>query len=193
MTNKTNAELLHELYSQFPTCQSLPINTEGATHIVYGQGNPNAHLMFIGEAPGKKEDELGKPFIGRSGELLTKTLDAIGIGRGDIFITNVVKCRPPNNRTPTSKEILLYKNYFLIAEIKIIKPKIIVTLGNVAFKTLLPEITDTLTGTRGKLFERDGLTIIPTYHPAYILRNNNKLNEFKNDIALGISLSKNEG
>ena len=190
MKNQTNAEQLRELYSKFTCCTTLPISTEGATKIVYGQGNPDAHLMIIGEAPGKKEDELGMPFVGRSGQLLTKTLQALGIDRKEIFITNVVKCRPPNNRTPTPQEILLYKNYFLIPEIRIIKPKIILTLGTIAFKTLLPEVTTSLTKTRGQIFEHNGSLTIPTYHPAYVIRAPKMFESFKNDLALGVLLAK---
>lgn len=187
MENQTNAELLCELYSKFPDCQSLPIDALGATQIVYGEGNPNAQLMIVGEAPGQKEDEVGKPFVGRSGELLTKTLLSLGIERKDIFITNVVKCRPPNNRTPTPEEIVLYKKYFLIPEIRIIRPKIILTVGNVAFKALLADAATTITKSRGLLFKRDAITIIPTYHPAYILRNPAAFNDFKKDLALAVS------
>ena len=179
MTHKTNSDLLHELYSKFPNCQSIPIDTQGATRVVYGQGNPNAELMIIGEAPGQKEDELGKPFVGRSGELLTNTLQALGIKREDIFITNVVKCRPPNNRTPTQEEVDLYKKYFLIPEIKIIRPKIIITVGNIAFKAILSDTGLTISKARGQLFQRGNFLIIPTFHPAYILRNPYELNNFK--------------
>jgi uracil-DNA glycosylase len=190
MTHKTKVEELHELYNKYPTCASIPIDTQGATKIVYGEGDPNAKIMVVGEAPGQKEDELGRPFVGRSGELLTRTLHSLGAERKDVFITNVVKCRPPNNRTPTPQEVDLYKKYFLIPEIRIIKPKVILAVGSVAFKALLEDITSPISKARGLLYKKSGIIIIPTYHPAYILRNPAEFDNFKNDLALGVTMAK---
>jgi uracil-DNA glycosylase family 4 len=190
MKHKTNAELLKDLYSKFPTCQSIPIDTQGATKIVYGEGNPHAQIMLVGEAPGQREDELGRPFVGRSGELLTKTLQSLGVERKDVFITNVVKCRPPNNRTPTPQEVLLYKKYFLIPEIRIIHPKVIVAVGSIAFKTLLEDMPTSISKARGLLFKKSDIIIIPTYHPAYILRNPAAFESFKHDLALAIATAQ---
>lgn len=187
MTHATKAEELHKLYSKYPTCASIPIDTQGATKIVYGEGNPNAKIMLVGEAPGQKEDELGRPFVGRSGELLTKTLHSLGADRKDVFITNVVKCRPPNNRTPTPQEVDLYKKYFLIPEIRIIKPKVIVAVGSVAFKALLEDVATSISKARGLLYKKSNILIIPTYHPAYILRNPAAFEHFKKDLALAIT------
>jgi uracil-DNA glycosylase len=190
--HKTKAELLQTLYNQFPNCKSLPIESEGATNIVYGEGNPNATIMFIGEAPGQKEDELGRPFVGRSGELLTQALRSLGIQRQDVFITNVVKCRPPNNRTPTPLEVAVYKKLMLLPEIKIVNPKIIVAVGSVAMKALLDDTTKGITALRGTVQIKNGSTIIPTFHPAYILRNPHELQNFRNDIAFALSLAQKE-
>jgi uracil-DNA glycosylase len=190
ISKKTKTELLNALYSLYPTCKSLPIESEGATKIVYGEGDPNAEIMIVGEAPGQKEDELGRPFVGRSGQLLTQTLRSLGLQRSDVFITNVVKCRPPNNRTPTPLEVALYKKLFLLPEIKIINPKIIITVGSIALKALLDDCTKGITQIRGTVQTRNGLTIIPTYHPAYILRNPAELQNFINDFAFAISLVK---
>lgn len=189
---QTKEGLLHALYRQFPTCQSLPIEAQGATRIVYGEGNPNSPLMFIGEAPGKKEDELGRPFVGRSGELLTQTLQSLGIQRSDVFITNVVKCRPPNNRMPTPLEVAIYKKLILLPEINIINPKIIVTLGSIALKALLDTPLG-ITKIRGKLQISHDLAILPTYHPAYILRNPQELQHFRKDIAFAFALINKKG
>lgn len=187
-TQKTKAELLQSLYNQFPNCTSIPIESEGATKIVFGEGNPNAEIMIIGEAPGQKEDELGRPFVGRSGELLTQTLRTLGVQRQDLFITNVVKCRPPNNRTPTPYEVAVYKKLLLFPEIKIINPKLIITVGAIALKALIDDIAKGISQVRGKAHIKNGLTIVPTYHPAYILRNPNELQTFRNDIAFALSL-----
>jgi uracil-DNA glycosylase family 4 len=180
-------KLLDALYEQFPSCKSLPIDSQGATNIVYGEGDPNAEIMLIGEAPGQKEDELGRPFVGRSGQLLTKTLQEAGLSRNDVFITNVVKCRPPNNRTPTALEVAVYKKFLLLPEIKIIQPKLIITLGSIALKALLDDITLSITKARGKLYKRNDILIMPTYHPAYILRNPEELKTFKHDIEFAVS------
>lgn len=184
-----NETLLKNLYKQFSSCQSLPIASEGATKIVFGEGNPNAKLMIIGEAPGQKEDALGRPFVGRSGELLIQTLHSLNIDRKDIFITNVVKCRPPNNRTPTSYEVAVYKKLILLPEIKIICPKLIITVGSVALKALI-DADKTISKIRGTLHYQDTIMIVPTYHPAYILRNPQELKNFRKDFEFALSLLK---
>ena len=162
--------LLKKLYSHYPLCSSFPVEFQGATKVVYGEGNPNANIMIIGEAPGKKEDELGRPYVGRSGELLNRTLESVNINRNDVFITNVVKCRPPNNRTPLPLEIAIYKKLLLLPEIEIINPKIIIATGSVAMRALL-DIEKGITKARGIAYHIEGRYIVPTYHPAYILRN----------------------
>ena len=190
MTPKSyKKQLLQELYAQFPHCSSFPVESTGATKVVYGEGNPDAALLLVGEAPGKQEDELGRPFVGRSGQLLTKALEQCGgLERNDIYITNVVKCRPPNNRTPTTQEAAIFKKLLLIPEINIIRPKVILTLGSVAMEAIL-ENGSKITKIRGTQQHKNGFIVVPTYHPAYILRNPDELKNFCQDIKLAVSLS----
>jgi len=146
------------------------------TNIVFGEGNLNANLMFIGEAPGREEDLQGKPFVGRSGELLTKMIEnVLNLKREEIYIANIIKCRPPQNRDPEIEEVESCKPY-LLKQIEIIKPKIIVTLGRIAFKYLLNNETP-ITKARGNLYEFNGIKVIPTFHPSYLLRNPSKKKE----------------
>jgi len=180
---KYKQTLLNELYAQYRICQMCPLGSLGRKSIVFGEGNPDAKLMLIGEGPGQKEDELCRPFVGRSGQLLTKVLEAIGLSRQEVFITNVVKCRPPNNRKPLESESDTCTKLLLFKQIKIIRPKTICTLGSAATQAFL-EKDAKITKIRGKLFKKEHTTIIPTYHPAYILRNKRELENFANDIKL---------
>jgi len=146
------------------------------TNVVFGEGNPNADLMFIGEAPGREEDLQGKPFVGRSGEVLTKMIEnVLNLKREEVYIANIIKCRPPQNRDPEIEEVESCKPY-LLKQIEIIKPKIIVTLGRIAFKYLLNNETP-ITKARGNLYEFNGIKVIPTFHPSYLLRNPSKKKE----------------
>lgn len=142
---------------------------EGRTNIVFGTGNPDTKLLFIGEGPGQEEDRQGLPFVGRAGELLTNMISAMGLTRDDVYIANVVKCRPPGNRNPEMDEISACSP-FLKEQIDIIKPEIICALGTFASHTLL-ETKIKISEIRGKIHEKDGYRIIPTFHPAYLLRN----------------------
>ena len=140
-------------------------------NMVFGAGNPKAELIFIGEAPGEDEDLQGLPFVGRAGQLLTKIIEAMGLKRRDVYIANILKCRPPNNRAPLPTEIIECED-ILKRQIDIIKPKIICTLGKFASQTLLKtEIT--ISALRGNLKEYNGIKLMPTFHPAYLLRNPN--------------------
>ena len=172
--------LLTELYKPYTDLSQCPVNTHGCTKLVFGQGNPNAKIMFIGEAPGKDEDEQGLPFVGRSGKLLNAVLLSIGVKREDVFITNIVKCRPPDNRKPLPSEVLFYKS-MLLHEIKIVRPIIICTLGSSALEGLI-QVPHSMTKTRGKSLSFDGITLIPTFHPAYVLRNQTAEKDFRNDL-----------
>lgn len=163
-------EKLEHLKSKYKDCNACPLANQGRSQIVLGHGNFNAKLMFIGEGPGKDEDIQGIPFVGRAGQLLTKIIEASGIKRGDVYISNIVKCRPPNNRTPLPNESKICKNNILYKEIEIIKPKIICTLGSVATQEILNKPIS-ITKVRGKFFKFNGIFILPTFHPAYILRN----------------------
>lgn len=139
------------------------------THTVFGEGNLDTRLMFIGEAPGVEEDHSGRPFIGKAGELLTKIIEAINLSRTDVFITSVVKCRPPENRTPLFDEIDACKPIIEL-QIEAICPAIICTLGSVATQTLL-RINEPITKLRGRFHDYKGIPVMPTFHPAYLLRN----------------------
>ena len=137
-------------------------------NIVFGTGRENADLMFIGEGPGADEDEEGEPFVGRAGRKLTQMIKAIGYERKDVYIANIVKCRPPGNRDPQPDEVATCSP-FLFAQIRAIAPKVIVTLGSPATKTLLETKTG-ITRLRGKWHEFQGIPLMPTFHPAYLLR-----------------------
>ncbi|MBN1872247.1 MAG: uracil-DNA glycosylase [Candidatus Omnitrophica bacterium] len=139
------------------------------TKLVFGAGSPDASLVFVGEAPGRDEDLQGEPFVGRAGQLLTKIIESIGLKRKDVYICNILKCRPPNNRNPFPTEILACEPY-LIRQLEIIGPRIICALGKFAAQTLLK--TDTpISQLRGKSYDYHGIKLIPTFHPAYLLRN----------------------
>ena len=140
----------------------------GRTHLVFGVGNPAAEVMFVGEGPGADEDRQGEPFVGKAGQLLTKMIEAMGFGRGDVYIANVVKCRPPGNRNPEPDEIEACEP-FLRAQIAAIGPKVIVALGKFAAQTLLRDGTP-ITRLRGRWARYGGVKLMPTFHPAYLLR-----------------------
>jgi len=137
-------------------------------NVVFGTGNPKADLMFVGEAPGNDEDIQGLPFVGRAGQLLTKIIEAMGFNREDVYIANVLKCRPPNNRPPQPEEVKECEPY-LLTQIKHIQPKIIVALGTHAAQTLL-KTDKKISGMRGVFHDYHGVSLMPTYHPAYLLR-----------------------
>ena len=149
-------------------CTRCKLHTLGRKQIVYGVGNPSADLMFVGEAPGADEDIQGEPFVGRAGQLLTKIIEAIGLTRADVYIANVIKCRPPGNRNPELDEVEQCEP-FLFRQIDTIKPKVIVALGKFAAQCLL-RTTDPITRLRGREFKYRDAILIPTYHPAYLLR-----------------------
>jgi DNA polymerase len=137
--------------------------------IVFGQGNPRAELMFVGEAPGADEDEQGLAFVGKAGQLLTRIIEAMGLKRDDVFIANILKCRPPQNRNPEPDEVLAC-HPFLEKQIAAIQPKVIVGLGKFGAQWLL-KTAEPITRLRGRLGQFQGITVMPTYHPAYLLRN----------------------
>ena len=145
---------------------------EGRNHIVPGEGNPNADLMFIGEGPGQEEDRLGRPFVGRSGELLTRMIHAIGVERADTYICNIVKCRPPQNRTPETDEAAACKE-FLRMQFALVRPKVIVLLGKTACRYTIGEDIY-ITRDHGRWFERKGVWFLPTFHPSALLRDPEK-------------------
>jgi uracil-DNA glycosylase len=151
------------LQKEMASNASLPLTT----NLVFGEGNIDCNVMFIGEAPGEKEDQEGRPFVGRAGQLVNKCLEHIGWKREDVYITNIVKRRPPGNRDPLPEEILAYKPY-LTRQIEIIDPKIIVPLGRFSMNYFLPEAK--ITRDQGKVFRTGGRLIVPFFHPAAALR-----------------------
>ena len=151
-----------------PDCSRCKLHTLGRNQVVFGVGNPNADLMFVGEAPGADEDIQGEPFVGRAGQLLTKIIEAIDLKREDVYIANVIKCRPPGNRNPEPDEVEQCEP-FLFRQIDNVKPKVIVALGKFAAQCLL-RTNDPITRIRGREFKYRDAILIPTYHPAYLLR-----------------------
>ena len=149
-------------------------------NVVIGVGNKNASIMFIGEGPGADEDLQGVPFVGKAGKLMDKAFQGIGIKRDEIYIANIVKCRPPNNRDPEKDEVKACKEY-LESQIKLVNPKIIVLLGRIALKNILGE-EYSITESRGKWVEKDGIKYMPTFHPAALLRDESKKINFWNDL-----------
>ena len=145
-------------------------------HIVFGEGDPHAALVFVGEGPGREEDLQGKPFVGRAGELLTRIIEAIELTREEVYIANIIKCRPPNNRNPRPDEIQACLP-FLIKQLEVIKPRIICCLGTFAAQTLLGT-EERISALRGRFHAYQGAKLMPTYHPAFLLRNP----RFKKDV-----------
>lgn len=150
------------------------------TNIVFGEGNPKARLVFVGEGPGADEDATGRPFVGRAGQLLDKIIAAIGMKREDCYIANVVKCRPPQNRTPEKDEVATCEP-FLFRQLSFIRPKVIVVLGSPAFQCLMKS-KDTITRARGQWLDWNGIKVMPTFHPAYLLRSPDKKREAWEDM-----------
>lgn len=159
------------------------------TNVVFGEGNPETNLMFVGEAPGEQEDLQGRPFVGRAGHLLTRFLNLYDVSRDKIYITNIVKCRPPHNRNPEPDEIKACHPY-LKRQIELIKPSVIICLGAFATRTILnlPEKTP-ISRVRGKKQKLGDVVVVPTFHPAYLLRNRGGETEFQKDLELALRLS----
>jgi len=140
------------------------------THVVFGEGNPDAQLMFIGEAPGREEDLQARPFVGDAGKLLTRLIEKMGFRREDVYIANIVKCRPPMNRDPEEDEIGVCRG-FLERQIKIIAPDVIMALGRISALTLIGNPNLKISAIRGRMFDYQGIPLMPTFHPAYLIRN----------------------
>lgn len=159
---------LEKIREEMGECRRCPL-WHVRTNLVFGEGNPNADVVFVGEAPGADEDLQGRPFVGKAGQLLTRIITAMGLTRKDVYICNILKCRPPGNRDPRPDEIAQCEP-FLIQQIHAIKPKVICALGTFAARTLLK--TDApITVLRGRFHSYQGIPLMPTYHPAYLLRN----------------------
>jgi len=166
VTNETLTMTLDELAREASGCTACRLS-QGRTQVVFGVGNARADLMFVGEGPGFHEDKQGEPFVGAAGQLLTRMLSDIGLAREDVYIANVVKCRPPGNRDPLPDEIDSCKPW-LDGQIRNIDPRVIVTLGNFATRFMLDRQVS-ISRVRGQRFEIDGRTVVPTFHPAAIL------------------------
>ena len=158
---------LEAVRSELGECTRCPLH-KARRNIVFGEGNPHARLMFVGEGPGADEDRQGRPFVGRAGQLLTRMIQAMGLDRADVYIANIVKCRPPENRDPQPLEIRTCFP-FLERQINSVAPEVIVALGRVAACTILG-IKDSMTNLRGEFRDRDGIPVMPTYHPSFLLR-----------------------
>jgi uracil-DNA glycosylase family 4 len=162
---------LEGLEAECLTCAKCGLRA-GCTHVVFGEGNPEARVMLVGEGPGRDEDRQGRPFVGAAGQLLDKILASVGLSRDEVYITNVVKCRPPKNRMPNPDEVLACSHY-LDAQINRINPAIIVCLGALATRTLVDK-NARITRIRGQWHEKDGILYMPTFHPAALLRDPSK-------------------
>ena len=176
------ADALAAVRADIGDCTRCKLHKLGRRQVVFGVGNPNARLMFVGEAPGADEDIQGIPFVGRAGQLLTKIIEAIGLKRDDVYIANVIKCRPPGNRNPEPDEVETCEP-FLFRQIDIIKPKVIVALGKFGAQTLLRTL-DPISRLRGRVYNFRGAKLVPTFHPAYILRNPSSKRDVWEDMKL---------
>lgn len=161
-------QALQRLASLVAQCSACTALCKARTHTVFGVGNPTPRLVFVGEAPGFHEDRLGEPFVGDAGQLLNRILSAMGLSREDVYICNILKCRPPNNRKPLPSEVSVCRQY-LELQLDILRPDLICCLGATAASTLL-ERTEPMNSLRGQFFEYRGIPLMATYHPAYLLR-----------------------
>ncbi|HEX5873739.1 MAG TPA: uracil-DNA glycosylase [Pyrinomonadaceae bacterium] len=172
-------ETFEQIHAEIGDCTRCPLYQD-RTHVVHTEGNRKARLMFVGEAPGADEDIQARPFVGRAGQLLTKIIEAIGLKREEVLIGNVNRCRPPGNRAPTFEEASTCKP-FLFREIAIVQPAVIVVLGNTAMKNLL-DTREGITKLRGRFQDYKGIKVMPTFHPAYLLRDPSKKRETWEDL-----------
>lgn len=179
--NRENGLTLPLLQKAVKDCRRCPL-AETRKNVVFGEGNVKARVMFIGEAPGEEEDMQGRPFVGRAGKLLDQLIERIGLRRENVYICNILKCRPPNNRDPEEKEIASCKGY-LLSQLELVQPTIICTLGRHAYNTLF-EVDERITKMRGRLKDYRGTMLLPTYHPSFLLRNQDKIKEAWEDMEL---------
>jgi uracil-DNA glycosylase family 4 len=171
----SSVKTLEDVRAWLGDCRRCKLHCHRRT-IVFGTGNPRAKLVFVGEGPGRDEDRMGEPFVGQAGQLLTRIIQAIQLTREEVYITNIIKCRPPENRNPQSDEISACEP-FLREQLRIIQPKLICALGTFAAQTLL-QTDEKITSLRGRFHQYQGILLMPTYHPAFLLRNPN----YKRDV-----------
>lgn len=179
VTIQKSLESFEDIWADIGNCTRCPLHLE-RTNIVHTEGNRKARLMFVGEAPGADEDAQARPFVGRAGQLLTRIIEAIGLNREEVLIGNVNRCRPPGNRPPTPEEASMCKP-FLLREIAAVQPDVIVVLGNTAMRNLL-DIKQGITKVRGQFQDYHGVKVMPTFHPAYLLRDPSKKKETWEDL-----------
>ena len=178
----TPEQALRVIREDLGDCTRCVLHKQGRKQIVFGVGNARAEIMFIGEAPGADEDQQGEPFVGRAGQLLNNMISAMGIRRQDVYIANIIKCRPPGNRTPEREECDTCSP-FLMRQIEVVKPKMIVALGAVAAKTLLG-VNDAMVNLRGRIYDFKNTKLAVTYHPAYLLRDPRQKKETWKDLQM---------
>ena len=183
---RSGSEALAAIRSDLGECTRCKLHGQGRTQIVFGVGNPSAEIMFVGEAPGADEDIQGEPFVGRAGQLLTRMIEAMGFKRHEVYIANVLKCRPPNNRNPEPDEIAQCEP-FLFRQIASIQPKVIIALGAFAARTLL-KTQDPISRLRGRVYSFRGAQLIPTFHPSFLLRSPGYKREAWEDLKKALAL-----
>jgi DNA polymerase len=183
---RSASEALAATRAEIGECTRCKLHTLGRRQIVFGVGNAEAELMFVGEAPGADEDIQGIPFVGRAGQLLTKMIEAMGYRRDEVYIANVIKCRPPENRNPDPDEVETCEP-FLFQQIAAIRPKVIVALGSFAAKTLL-RTQSPISRLRGRVYDFQGAKLVPTFHPSYLLRSPGQKREAWDDLKLALNL-----
>jgi uracil-DNA glycosylase len=177
--DKPGLVTLSELRKKVKACEKCGLY-KTRKHVVFGEGNENARLIFVGEAPGEEEDLQGRPFVGRAGKLLDQMIEQTGLSREDVYICNVLKCRPPNNRDPEPGEITACKDY-LLSQLELIGPKVICTLGRHAYNTLMG-VDERITRIRGTVTQFKGTRLLPTFHPSFLLRNEARIKEAWEDM-----------
>jgi uracil-DNA glycosylase len=176
---REGVEALASIKREVARCTKCGLS-QSRKSVVFGEGSEGAQVLFIGEAPGEEEDQQGRPFVGRAGKLLDQLIARTGLSRGDVFICNVLKCRPPGNRDPLGEEVEACKGY-LLRQIDLIQPRVICVLGRHANNTLFGT-DERITKIRGQIREWQGITVIPTFHPSYLLRNDSRMGEAFKDM-----------
>ncbi|HEU0264543.1 MAG TPA: uracil-DNA glycosylase [Geobacterales bacterium] len=179
VSSEQDIESLDRVRSELGECHRCQLGDK-RTHLVFGNGNPEARVVFVGEAPGRDEDLQGEPFVGEAGQLLTRIIGAMGLKRSDVYICNVLKCRPPGNRNPEPLEIEACEP-FLLRQIRAINPAVVIALGTFAAQTLLKS-REPISRLRGKLHDYHGIPLMPTFHPAFLLRNPERKRDVWSDV-----------
>ena len=183
---RSSVEALAAIREDLGDCTRCKLHTQGRKQIVFGVGNSTADVMFVGEAPGADEDLQGVPFVGRAGQLLTKMIEAMGFTRNDVYIANVLKCRPPGNRNPEPDEIASCEP-FLFRQLASVEPKVVIALGAFAARTLL-KTDEPISRLRGRVFDYRGAKLIPTFHPSFLLRSPGYKREAWEDLKKALSI-----